>query len=107
MMRTEKYFLKTLITSNNKISENLEGTEDGTRKLIKDIVNDEEFKSVIKSNNTDSNKRDKLQEIIWNKNIKTLDINHKLYDYFEKDEIREKMIHMFISRPELLNQLRG
>ena len=41
------------------------------------------------------------------KNIKTLDINHKLYDYFEKDEIREKMIHMFISRPELLNQLRG
>jgi hypothetical protein len=107
MMRTEKYFLKTLITSNNKISENLEGTEDGTRKLIKDIVNDEEFKSVIKSNNTDSNKRDKLQEIIGNKNIKTLDINHKLYDYFEKDEIREKMIHMFISRPELLNQLRG
>ena len=69
-----------------------EGTEDGTRKLIKDIVNDEEFKSVIKSNNTDSNKRDKLQEIIGNKNIKTLDINHKLYDYFEKDELREKMI---------------
>ena len=84
-----------------------EGTEDGTRKLIKDIVNDDEFKSVIKSNNTDSNKRDKLQEIIGNKNIKTLDINHKLYDYFEKDEIREKMIHMFISRPDLLNQLRG
>ena len=84
-----------------------EGTEDGTRKLIKDIVNDDEFKSVIKSNNTDSNKRDKLQKIIGNKNIKTLDINHKLYDYFEKDEIREKMIHMFISRPDLLNQLRG
>ena len=84
-----------------------EGTEEGTKKLIKDIVNDDEFKSVIKSNNTDSNKRDKLQEIIGSKNIKTLDTNHKLYDYFEKEDVREKMIRMFISRPELLNQLRG
>ena len=84
-----------------------EGTEEGTKKLIIDIVNDEEFKSVIKSNNTDSNKRDKLQEIIGNNNIKTLDTNHKLYDYFEKEDVREKMIRMFISRPELLNQLRG
>ena len=84
-----------------------EGTEEGTKKLIKDIVNDEEFKSVIKSNNTDSNKRDKLQEIIGSKNVKTLDTNHKLYDYFEKEDVREKMIRMFISRPELLNQLRG
>ena len=84
-----------------------EGTEEGTKKLIKDIVNDDEFKSVIKSNNTDSNKRDKLQEIIGDKNIKTLDTNHKLYDYFEKEDVREKMIRMFISRPELLNQLRG
>jgi len=84
-----------------------EGTEEGTKKLLKDIVNDEEFKSVIKSNNTDSNKRDKLQEIIGSKNIKTLDTNHKLYDYFEKEDVREKMIRMFISRPELLNQLRG
>ena len=31
---------------------------------MKDIVNDEEFKKCINSNNTDSNKRDKLQEII-------------------------------------------
>ena len=90
---------------NDYFGKSPEGTEEGTRKLLKDIVNDDEFKSVIKSNNTNSNKRDKLQEIIGNKNIKTLDINHKLYDYFEKDEIREKMIHMFISRPELLNQL--
>ena len=84
-----------------------EGTEEGTKKLIKDIVNDDEFKKVVKSNNTDSNKRDKLQEIIGNNNIKTLDTNHKLYDYFEKEDVREKMIRMFISRPELLNQLRG
>ena len=61
----------------------------------------------IHTNNTDSNKRDKLQEIIGNNNIKTLDTNHKLYDYFEKEDVREKMIRMFISRPELLNQLRG
>jgi len=95
----------------NEINEHFgkspEGTEEGTKNLIKDIVNDEEFKSVIKSNNTDSNKRDKLQEIIGNKNIKTLDTNHKLYDYFEKEDVREKMIRMFISRPDLLNQLRG
>ena len=95
----------------NEINEHFgkspEGTEEGTKKLLKDIVNDEEFKSVIKSNNTDSNKRDKLQEIIGSKNIKTLDTNHKLYDYFEKEDVREKMIRMFISRPELLNQLRG
>ena len=74
--------------------------------MIEDIVNDDEFKNVIKSNNTDSNKRDKLQKIISDKNIKTLDINHKLYDYFEKEDVREKMIRMFISRPDLLNQLR-
>ena len=95
----------------NEINEHFgkspEGTEEGTKKLIKDIVNDEEFKSVIKSNNTDSNKRDKLQEIIGSKNVKTLDTNHKLYDYFEKEDVREKMIRMFISRPDLLNQLRG
>ena len=84
-----------------------EGTEEGTKKLIKDIVNDDEFKKVVKSNNTDSNKRDKLQKIIGNNNIKTLDTNHKLYDYFEKEDVREKMIRMFISRPDLLNQLRG
>ena len=84
-----------------------EGTEEGTKKLIKDIVNDDEFKKVVKSNNTDSNKRDKLQKIIGNNNIKNLDTNHKLYDYFEKEDVREKMIRMFISRPDLLNQLRG
>ncbi len=83
-----------------------EGTEEGSKRLIEDIVNDDEFKNVIKSNNTDSNKRDKLQKIISDKNIKTLDINHKLYDYFEKEDVREKMIRMFISRPDLLNQLR-
>ena len=32
--------------------------------------------------------------------------NEKLYEFFEKKEFKEKMIRMFISRPELLNQLR-
>ena len=75
--------------------------------MIEDIVNDNEFQSVIKSNNTDSNKRDRIKEIYENKNIKTLDTSTKLYEFFEKKEFKEKMIRMFISRPELLNQLRG
>ena len=39
-----------------------EGTEESSKNLLKESVNDEEFQSVINSNNTDSNKRDKLQE---------------------------------------------
>ena len=74
------FYSRIISEINEYFGKTPEGTEDGTRKLIKDIVNDDEFKSVIKSNNTDSNKRDKLQEIIGNKNIKTLDINHKLYE---------------------------
>ena len=55
----------------------------------------------------DSNKRDKLQKIYEDKNIKTLDTSTKLYEFFEKKEFKERMIRMFISRPDLLNQLRG
>lgn len=83
-----------------------EGTKESTEKLLKDIVSDEEFKKVITSDNTDSNKKDKLQKIYDSKNIKTLDTNTKLYEFFEKKEFKEKMIRMFISRPDLLNQLR-
>jgi len=83
-----------------------EGTEDSTKRLLQDIVNDDEFSSVVNSNNTESNKRDKLNQIISNKNIKTLDKSHELYEYFEKKEIKDKMIRMLISRPDLLNQLR-
>ena len=84
-----------------------EGTEESSKKLMKEIVNDENFKNVVNSNNTDSNKRDRIKEIYENKNIKTLDTSTKLYEFFEKKEFKEKMIRMFISRPELLNQLRG
>ena len=94
----------------NEINEHFgkipEGTEESSKKLVDDIVNDEEFKKVISSDNTDSNKRDKLQKIYEDKNIKTLDTNTKLYEFFEKKEFKDKMIRMFISRPELLNQLR-
>ena len=83
-----------------------EGTEESSKKLMKEIVNDENFINVINSNNTDSNKRDRIKEIYENKNIKTLDTSTKLYEFFEKKEFKEKMIRMFISRPELLNQLR-
>ena len=67
-------------------------------------MKDEDFKQVVVSNNTDSNKRDKIREIYEEKNIKTLDTSTKLYEFFEKKDFKEKMIRMFISRPELLNQ---
>ncbi len=81
-----------------------EGTEESSKKLIEDIVKDEDFKQVVVSNNTDSNKRDKIREIYEEKNINTLDTSTKLYEFFEKKDFKEKMIRMFISRPELLNQ---
>ena len=39
--------------------------------------------------------------------IKTLDISTKLFEYFEKDNVKEKLIRMFISKPDLINQLRN
>ena len=82
-----------------------EGTEDSTKKLLKDIVSDEEFLKVVQSNNTDSNKRDKLTKIYEDKNINTLDVNTKLYEFFEKKEFKDRMIRLFISNPELINQI--
>jgi len=37
----------------------------------------------------------------------SLVIGNNLFDYFEIEDVKEKMIRMFISRPDLLNQLRG
>lgn len=99
--------LSQIINQINEFYGNVpEGTEESSKKLIKDIVNDEEFIQVVNSNNTDSNKRDKLQKIYEDKNIKTLDTSTKLYEFFEKKEFKDNIIRMFISRPELLNQLR-
>ena len=66
----------------------------------------EEFQKVIYSNNTDSNKKDKILKIYEDKNIKTLDTSTKLYEFFEKKEFKEKMVRYFISNPSVLNQLR-
>ena len=82
-----------------------EGTEESTKKLLKDIVSDDEFLKVVQSNNTDSNKRDKLTKIYENKNIDTLDVNTKLYEFFEKREFKERMIRLFISNPDLIKQI--
>ena len=82
-----------------------EGTEESSKRLIAEIIGDEEFKNVINSDNTDSNKRDKLQKIYENKNIKTLDTSHKLYEFFDKKDFKEKLINHFISNPDFLNQL--
>jgi hypothetical protein len=82
-----------------------EGTEDSTKKLLKDIVSDEEFLKVVQSNNTNSNKRDKLTKIYEDKNINTLDVNTKLYEFFEKKEFKDRMIRLFISNPGLINQI--
>jgi hypothetical protein len=83
-----------------------EGTEESSKKLFNDIVGDEEFQKVIFSDNTDSNKKDKIQKIYEDKNIKTLDTSTKLYEFFEKKEFKEKMVRYFISNPSVLNQLR-
>ena len=37
----------------------------------------------------------------------SLDISTKLFEYFEKDNVKEKLIRMFISKPDLINQLRN
>ena len=66
------------------------------------FVNDNEFKSVLLSDNTESNKKDKLEKIYIRKNIKTLDISHKLYEIFNKKEMRDRVINTLISRPEIL-----
>lgn len=83
-----------------------EGTEESSKKLIQDIVNDKDFQNVIVSNNTESNKKDKIQKIYEDKNIKTLDTSTKLYEFFEKKEFKEKMIRYFISNPGVFNHLR-
>ena len=99
--------LSEIINEINEYYGKVEGSEEGTKNLVKDIVNDEQYQSVISSKNTESNKRDKLSEIYEKKNIKTLDRSHKLYEYLEKKEFKDRIIQMLISRPELYNQLRG
>ena len=81
-----------------------EGTEDSSKKLITELVNDEEFKRVLFSENTESNKKDQLEKIYRDKNIKTLDISTKLYEIFNQKEMRDRVINTLISRPEILEK---
>ena len=82
----------------------LEGTEDSSKKLITELVNDDEFKKVLFSENTESNKKDQLEKIYKDKNIKTLDTSTKLYEIFNKKEMRDRVINTLISRPEIIEK---
>ena len=82
-----------------------EGTEESSKKLIKEIVGDDQFKLVLFSDNTESNKRDKLKKIYKEKNIKTLDVSTKLFEFFNKKETIEKIVDNLISKPELMSNL--
>ena len=104
-----KYHLKILSEIIQEINDfygkNLpDGSEESSKKLISEIISDEEFVSVLKSDNTDSNKRDKLEKIYKEKNIKTLDVSTKLFEFFNQKEMRERVINYLISRPEKLEQ---
>ena len=81
-----------------------EGTEDGSKKLITDLVNDEKFKQVLLSDNTESNKRDELEKIYKDKNIKNLEISDQLYKFFDKKEMMNRVIESLISKPELIKR---
>ncbi len=72
----------------------LEGTEENTKRLIEDMVNDGQFKRRGNSNNTESNQWDELHEIYENENIKSLipDTSTKRYNLFNRKEFKEKMI---------------
>ena len=98
-------FLTEIIQEINEFYGNVpSGTEEGSRKLIEDLLNDEEFKSVLISDNTISNKKDKLEKIYLQKNIKNLDRSQKLFEIFNKKNMRERVINTLISRPEILKQ---
>jgi type I restriction enzyme R subunit len=81
-----------------------EGTEDSSKKLITELVNDDEFKKVLFSENTESNKKDQLEKIYKDKNIKTLDTSTKLYEIFNQKEMRDRVINTLISRPEIIEK---
>ena len=81
-----------------------EGTEEGSRKLITDLVNDVQFKEVLFSDNTESNKKDKLIKIYKEKNISTLDTSTKLFEIFNKKEMQERVINKLISNPKLIEK---
>ena len=108
MIQDEEEFdlLSEIINDINEFYGKLpEGTEENSKKLIDSIVSDKDFQNVINSDNTESNKKDKLKEIYETKNIKTLETSSKLYEFFEKKEFKDKLIRMFISRPDMIQSI--
>ena len=101
----ENEFLSEILIEINEFYGKVpDGTEEGSKKLIKDLVNDDEFKKVLLSDNTKSNKKDKLEKIYAKKNIKSLDVSQKLYEIFNKQEMRDRVINTLISRPEIIEK---
>lgn len=84
-----------------------EGTEEGSKKLIENLVNDIDLKEVLLSDNTFSNKKDKLEKIYNKKNIKTLDTSAKLYEIFDKKEMKDKVINTLLSRPDIVQKFQN
>ncbi len=84
-----------------------EGTEEGSKKLIQNLVNDFELIEVLLSDNTVSNKKDKLEKIYNKKNIKTLDTSTKLFEIFDKKEMKEKVINTLLSRPDIVQKFQN
>ena len=106
-MLEEQDLLSEIIKEINEVFGNTpEGKKDSSKKLLQDIVSDDDFFNVVHSDNTDSNKFDKMSKIYEDKNISTLDTNTKLYEYFEKKEVKDKILRLLISRPELMDQIR-
>ena len=83
-----------------------EEVDNGGKKFVNNLLNDEEVHTVVHSNNTDSNKFDKLSKIYSSKNIDTLDISTQLFDVLDNPKFKERFIRMLISRPEIINQSR-
>lgn len=82
-----------------------EDVNNGGKKFVSNLLNDQEVKTVVNSDNTDSNKFDKLSKIYSSKNIDTLDISTQLFDVLDNPQFKERFIRMLISRPEIINRM--
>jgi type I restriction enzyme, R subunit len=83
-----------------------EEVDNGGKKFVNNLLNDDEVHTVVHSDNTDSNKFDKLSKIYSSKNIETLDVSTQLFDVLDSPEFKEKFLRRLISQPNILNQNR-
>ncbi len=100
----EEYsFLSEIIEEMNEFYGKVpEGTEENSRKLIKNMVTDEKFQKVLLSENTISNKKDKLIEIYKEKNIENLDKNTKIFEIFNQEGMINRVINALINNPKII-----